>query len=216
MLSKFVYCSRDEWLKHRRGIGGSNAAAVMGLSPYMSNVRLWEILTGRATPKDISDLPVVQYGTKAEKYLRGLFTLDFPEYEVGYQEFNCYYNSRMPYAHASLDGWLTEKDTGRRGILEIKTTTITSAAALSKWDEQVPSYYYAQLLHYFLVTEWDFAVLKAQLKFQFRNDLERIETRHYHFERSECADDSRILEDEERTFWGYVERDECPPLKLII
>ena len=133
-----TYKNRADWLMHRRGIGGSDAAAVLGISPWRSNVELWEILTERKQAPDISDKEVVQYGTEAEKYLRGLFSLDFPEYEVGYQEFNCYYNSRMPYAHASLDGWLTEKDTGRRGILEIKTTTITSGTALSKWDEQVP------------------------------------------------------------------------------
>ena len=39
--------NREEWLQaRRRGIGGSDAAAVLGLSPWKSNVRLWEEKTG--------------------------------------------------------------------------------------------------------------------------------------------------------------------------
>lgn len=216
MLIKTTFATREDWMKHRVGIGGSDAASVLGISPWRSNVDAWEIITGRKQQPDISDKDVVRYGTEAEKYLRELFALDYPEYEVGYREYNCFYNSDMPFAHASLDGWLTEKDSGRRGVLEIKTTTITSGAALMKWDSQVPAYYFAQLLHYFLVTGCDFAVLKAQLKFQIGGDLDRIETRHYHFERADCEDDIRALEEAERDFWGYVERDECPPLKLNI
>lgn len=216
MVDYNFYKSREEWLKHRRGIGGSDAAAVMGISPWRSNVELWEIITGRKRQPDISDLESVRYGTAAEKYLRELFQLDYPEYKVGYKENNAFFNSDIPFAHASLDGWLTERSTGLRGILEIKTTTITSSVALAKWDNQVPPYYYAQLLHYFLVTGWDFAVLKAQLKFQFGGELERIETRHYYFDRTECDADIRSLEAAERDFWKYVQEDRTPPLKLNI
>lgn len=216
MLSKFVYCSRDEWLKHRRGIGGSNAAAVMGLSPYMSNVRLWEILTGRATPKDISDLPVVQYGTKAEHLLRELFALDFPQYEVFYEENNVWEDDETPFAHASLDGWLEEKVTGRKGILEIKTAEITSGALADRWKDQVPMHYFLQVMHYFIVTGWDFAVLKAQLKFFSGGELNQIETRHYYFDRESCAEDIETLKNAEIDFWNYVTDDKAPPLKLNI
>ena len=59
-------------------------------------------------------------------------------------------------------------------------------------------------------------MLKAQLKFQFGGELERIEIRHYHFERADCEEDILELERAEKELWGYVERDECPPLKLNI
>lgn len=216
MLEKHIYKSREEWLAHRHGIGGSDAAAVMGLSPWKSNVQLWEELTGRRKPADISDSPVVQYGTQAEKYLRDLFALDFPEYEVGYDENNCFTSALFPYAHASLDGYLTEKETGRQGILEIKTTNITSAVMLERWTGGVPDHYYCQVLWYLLVTGWSFAVLKAQLKFFFGGDLERIEIRHYRFERQDCLQDMESLAEEAKDFWHYVETDKCPPLKLNI
>lgn len=206
--------SRAVWLKHRGGIGGSDAAAVLGLSPWKTNTELWEIKTKRKKPEPISDNPAVKYGTEAEKYLRDLFALDFPEFDVEYVPGNIWLNDDFPFAHASLDGWLQEKDTGRKGVLEIKTTAITSGMVLEKWNGKIPDYYYCQVMHYLMVTGWDFAVLKAQLKFEFGGELERIETRHYHFERADCEDDIRMLQEEERKFWSCVETDTCPPLKL--
>ena len=48
--------NRTDWLKARRkGIGGSDAASVLGISPWKSNVQLWEEKTGIAEPEDISD-----------------------------------------------------------------------------------------------------------------------------------------------------------------
>lgn len=41
--------SREEWLAHRRnGIGGSDAAAVVGMSEYTSPYMLWCDKTGRS------------------------------------------------------------------------------------------------------------------------------------------------------------------------
>ena len=70
--------SRQEWLQERKkGIGGSDAAAIIGLNPYMTNVDLWEIKTGRKEQEDISNKPCVKYGTEAEGPLRELFKLQY-------------------------------------------------------------------------------------------------------------------------------------------
>ena len=75
--------SREQWLEERKkGIGGSDSAAVLGLNPYMTNVDLWQIKTGRKQQENVSQKPFVKYGTEAEKHLIALFALDFPEYEV--------------------------------------------------------------------------------------------------------------------------------------
>ena len=72
-----------EWLAFRRtGIGGSDAAAILGLSPFKSNVQVWEEKTGHREPEDISDRPQVQYGKNAEDMLVKLFALDYPQYRV--------------------------------------------------------------------------------------------------------------------------------------
>ena len=57
---------RAEWLKCRTKIGGSDAAAILGMNPYKNNVELWEIKTGRAYADDISDKPYVIYGSQME------------------------------------------------------------------------------------------------------------------------------------------------------
>ena len=53
--------TREQWLQERKkGIGGSDAAAVLGLNPYMTNVDLWKIKTGRKEQEDISEKPFVK------------------------------------------------------------------------------------------------------------------------------------------------------------
>lgn len=120
MIEKTILSSREEWLKHRmQGIGGSEISAVVGLNPYMSNVDLWELKTGAVEPEDISDKPYIKYGTQAEPLLRDLFKLDFPQYEVFYEENNSFRNSKFPWALASLDGWIRDEN-GRVGVWECK------------------------------------------------------------------------------------------------
>ena len=117
--------TREDWLEERKkGIGGSDAATILGLNPYKTSIDLWEEKTGRKDAEDISDKPYVKYGTKAEDHLRELFKLDFPQYEVTHQENAIIKHPIYPFLFASLDGQLVDKNTGELGILEIKTTNI--------------------------------------------------------------------------------------------
>ena len=103
--------SHDEWLERRgKTVGGSDASAIVGLNPYKTNVELWMEKTGRVQHEDIGDKPYVQYGHAAEPLLRELFKLDHPQYEVCYEENNLWLNDKYPFAHASLDGWLTDQE----------------------------------------------------------------------------------------------------------
>ena len=205
--------SREEWLGARSGrIGGSEASAVVGLNPYMSNTDLWRIKTGQREPEDISDKPYVQYGHNAEPLLRELFKLDFPDYKVGYKDNNLYLNSRYPWAHASLDGWLQDPY-GRTGILEIKTTEILQSMQREKWKDRIPDNYYLQVLHYMMVMEAEFACLKAQLKYDYSGDV-FLQTRHYWIERTEAEDDIRMLAAKEREFWEHI-RNRTQPATLL-
>lgn len=213
MVGKHILNSREEWLKNRnKGIGGSEISAVVGCNPYMDNVTLWEIKTGRRRADDMSDKPYVRYGTQAEEHLRALFALDFPEYKVMYEENNSFTNDRYPFAQASLDGWLIDEN-GRAGILEIKTTEILRSGQREKWKDRIPMNYYCQVCFYMAVMEADFAVLKAQLKTDFGGDV-RLETRHYHIERSEVQEDIDYLMQKGAEFWEYVKSDTRPPLIL--
>lgn len=206
--------TREQWLEERKkGIGGSDAAAVLGLNPYMTNIDLWKIKTGRKEQEDISEKPFVKYGTEAEKYLIALFALDFPEYEVIHSDNDLIRHPQYEFLHASLDGRLIEKGTGRRGILEIKTTNILQSMQNEKWNDAVPQNYFCQVLHYLNVTGFDFAILKAQLKTEWQNEI-RLTTRHYYFDRKDFKEDIEFLQSAELKFWDCVVNDREPDLIL--
>lgn len=212
-VHRWAFNTREEWLQRRRGqIGGTDASACVGLNPYKSNVELWEEKTGRRIPKDISDKDYVVYGIRAEYYLRELFALDFPEYRVTYQENNMFLNDAYPWMHASLDGELVDRD-GRHGILEIKTTNILQSMQQEKWHDRIPDNYYCQVLHYLAVTEYDFAVLKAQLKSEWAGEL-RITVKHYFIERKDVEEDIRYLVEAEKRFWDCITAERKPDLIL--
>lgn len=203
------FATRKEWLAHRaKGIGGSDAAAIIGRNPWMTNVELWEIKTGRRPQEDISGKACVKYGVGAEEHLRAIFALDYPEFKVEYRPFNSHRHQEYPYLKASLDGWLTDTKTGENGILEIKTSEINSRIAAEKWADRVPENYLYQLLHYFIVKpEATFAVLKAQLK-TTKDDGSGIldirhDTRHYFVKRADFSAEIEELFKAEKYFWEY-------------
>ena len=189
-----------------------SSAAGVGLNPYMSNTDLWSIKTGRREAEDISDKPYVRYGHDAEPLLRELFKLDFPDYKVGYVDNNLFLNSRYPWAHASLDGWLQDPE-GRTGILEIKTTEILQSMQKEKWKDRIPDNYYLQVLHYMMVMEADFACLKAQLKYDYDGDI-YLQIRHYWIERQDVENDIRILSEKEEEFWHHMQNGTRPATLL--
>ena len=212
-IRRIIFDSKEEWLKHRTRIGGSDAAAILGLNPWKSNIELWMEKTGQAIAPDISDKDFVKYGVSAEPLLRNLFAIDFPEYEVEYFGDNMILNDDFPFGAASLDGELTEKATGRKGILEIKTTNILQSMQKEKWNHRIPDNYYIQILHYLMVTEFDFAILKAQLKSEFNGEI-YLQTKHYKIERLEVEADIEFLESSERKFWKQVQERRKPDLIL--
>lgn len=214
MVTKILLKTKEEWRRNRTRLGGSDAAAVLGENPYMSNVELWEVKTGLREQEDISEKSYVKYGTEAEEYLRALFALDFPQYEVLYDENNLWLNDQYSFAHASLDGVLIERETGRKGILEIKTTNILQSMQKEKWDHQIPQNYFAQLLHYLMVTELDFAVLKAQLRYDFGGEIV-LHTRHYMIDRAEFEADIQYLAERERLFWDHHVIPKRRPSRLL-
>lgn len=213
MVEMTVLKDREAWLKNRtRGIGGSDISAVVGLNPYKTNVDLWMEKTGQTTPEDISEKDYVKYGTEAERHLRELFKLDFPQYAMDYVENNSFTNQKYPWAVASLDGWMTDEN-GRRGIWECKTTNILQSMQKEKWRNQIPMNYYCQCLFYMAVYEADFCVLKAQLKTVF-DGVPYLQTKHYFIERTEVQDDIDYLMQKGSEFWESVQSGQCPALVL--
>lgn len=206
--------SREEWLQERKtGITGTGAAAIMGASPYMTNVDYWLEKTGQVQPAEV-DNEFVIYGASAEIHLIELFKLDFPFYEVSHKEYDLRWNRDYPWLIGSLDAELTHLETKEKGILEVKTAQIMSAAHAAQWRDGIPMHYFWQVLHYLLVTGFRFVVLKAQLKYEFERGDVRLDTRHYFFSREEVQSQIDELLKKEILFWRHVLNHERPPLTL--
>lgn len=206
---------KDEasWIAARstRGIGGSEAAAIVGASPWMTADELWKIKTGVKKPNDISDNPLVQQGHRMEKALRELYASYHPDYKVRYHKYDLLYQSDRPWLFATLDGELIDPD-GRKGILECKTNTPQGKAGWEKWDCQIPKQYMIQVLHQMLASGYEFADLIACL-INMEGDFI---IRTYRFERSEHEQDIEWLLEKETDFWDSVKNRSIPPMTLIL
>ena len=216
-----IITNEAEWHKARQqGIGGSEAAAIIGKSPWCSNVELWRRKTGRAQAPDISDSEAVKFGHDAEPIIRDLFALNYADkYEVEYGgAFDMVAHPEHPFIFATLDGRLTEKATGRKGVFEAKSTTIVRSMQKEKWWHDgkpcIPDQYYCQILWQLIASGFDFAVLYAMLRYDYGEDI-RCEFRPYLIERSEVLEDMEYLKTEGVKFWtDYVLADRQPNMIL--
>lgn len=216
MLERLTFETREEWLAGRaahHGIGGSEAAAAIGMSPWQSPLELWRMKVGQSPPKDLSDNAAVQQGVKWEPILRDLFRKTHEEYIVEHHPFDILYQSETPWLFATLDGQIIERETGSNGVLEIKTATPTGKTGWAEWaNGNMKPAYYVQTLHQLLATGYDFVRLFACLFSQ--DGSYTIKT--YEIERQDVKDDMQWLLAEETRFWGYVERGAMPPQRLIL
>lgn len=187
----------DGWLQQRtKGVGGSDVAAIMGLSPWRTPMQVWLEKTEREQPQDISDKPHVRRGVDLEEFVGERFKQNHPSFIVRRVNAVCQSLER-PWAQASLDYEVWED--GRWGVLEIKT-------ARSDWKDGVPTYYLTQVTHYLSVTGRDFAWVAVQ----FDSD-ELWEYREYRIERDE--EDIAAVDSAVDTFWhDYVEAGIMPQL----
>ena len=211
-----IHCeSRGEWMQQRcEGIGGSEASIILNENPYTSVVELWESKMQKST-KDISDNQRVKYGANAEKPLIELFSLDFPNYKVVHEDYLILQHKKHKELQYSPDG-LIETDTGLRGILEIKTTQIMNGTQLEKWKDGIPQNYYIQILHGLVVTDFDFVILKVQMKFQFKDELPRLETKHYVIYKNDVLEELEYLKKTIIEWWDkHIVNKEKPKIEFV-
>ena len=207
--------THEEWLETRkRGLGASDAGTIIGVNAWKTDVQLWEEKTGIREPEDISNKPQVKLGHDEEPLIRELFALENPQYEVRYESpYKMIANDKYSFIFATLDGELVERETGRLGILEIKTTEIMRSEQWNEWDGRIPQTYYAQICHQLNATGWDFAVLKARIRYRKDGEL-RVAERQYAIEREEAREDMNYILQQEIEFWKRVQSKQRPALKL--
>lgn len=159
-IKKLPRPDRAQWLALRRSyIGGSDAAAVVGLNPYVSAYSLWCEKKG-ITPDFAGNL-----ATAVGEYLEEFIAKRFEE-ETGKKVRRnnfCIFNEEYPWAMADIDRELVGEDAG----LECKST---SALNMKQYKGGTfPAKFYVQCVHYLAVTgkqRWYLAVLIGNSDFK--------------------------------------------------
>lgn len=184
----------EKWLETRDlGIGGSDAAVIMGMNPYKSPYQLWLEKTGQAEAPDLSGNQYVYWGTKNEANIADWF-----QEETGkkVKRLGTLRSKEYPFMLANVDRTVVGENAG----LEIKTAGVRQ---YRKWkDDEIPDAYYCQCLHYMAVTGadyWYIAVL-----------LGGNEAKWKRIERNE--EDIQHLIMAETDFWKLVEIKAPPPV----
>lgn len=215
-----TFNNRIDWLNNRC-IGGSSAASILGLSKYKSSRDLYyELVERKEITEDVQN-EVQEYGSKAEEHITSLFELEHPQYEVikpNPESIEIWTHKDYEWMTATLDGQLIERETGKTGILEIKTMLVNQHNKDDWKGGNIPDQYYTQVLHYMLVEpEFEFAVIHCrQRKIDPETKLLNIYETEYRIERKDVQDDINNLEQKEKEFWHYVETKQIPPLVINI
>ena len=202
--------NEEEWLAERcNHIGGSDCAALLGVSKWKSNVDLYREKVG-AVQRFVTN-EAIELGKRAEPALRELYSAYNPEMLIDYHQYTVIYQEELPFIASTLDGELTDAF-DRRGILEIKTAMLSKRSQWDEWDGRIPNHYLTQVLHQMISTGYEFADLYACLTGLDGNQVIRT----YRFEREDHVEDIAWLIEKETEFWGYVQRKQMPPLILAL
>lgn len=147
--------THDQWLEKRKnGVGGSDVAAILGLSSWTSEVELW--LDKRGEADEVGEIDkrdnseVLEWGTILEPVIRKKYAAMHPSEKVFTVPFMLR-NKKNPCMLADLDGLVFSN--GEWSILEIKTCAAFKAGVWGTDDEpEIPVYYQTQAMHYMTVT----------------------------------------------------------------
>lgn len=194
--------SREDWLAYRRkGIGGSDAAAIMGMSPFCTKRDLYYDKLGiQAVMDEEEDNWVAkEVGHRLEDLVAEIFArkTGFKVYAIR----KMFQHPLYPFMLADVDYFIEFAD-GTTGILECKTTNYNCQ---NKWsNDSVPVNYEYQGRHYMAVLNLDkvyFACLYGNNESEF---IIRCVERDLDIEEDLIA--------EEEYFWKeYVEKGVEPP-----
>ncbi len=195
MITKIstVNMPHEEWLERRKKtIGGSDAAAVVGLNPYSSQYYLFSEKTGKIP--GFSGNLATEVGTFLEEFVAKKF-----EQETGKKvrrENAFIYNDEYPWAHANVDRVVCNES----ALLEIKTTDSLNMKKFK--NGEYPANYYCQAIHYLSVTGKERCYLAVLIG--------NKEFRWFVIERDEA--EIAALMTAEADFWEYVKNNTPPPV----
>lgn len=134
-----------EWHALRlRGIGGSDVAGILGLSPWNSPYKTWAVKTGRI---DDSFVPseAADWGNRLEPIVLDKFEEENPDLKV-YRNVGTWANNDRPWQLANPDA-LYETADGRLGVIEVKTSRYEDG-----WEYDLPPIHYQTQVQWYSQT----------------------------------------------------------------
>lgn len=181
MAAPIILCntagmSNDRWLDCRahgpKGnipytVGGSDVAAIFGVSPWTTPLELWMIKKGRMKPKEKSNVNQLTMGHLLEPIAAYWYAQKTGN--VVTDDTNLYQHADHPYALANFDRRFNRSSDGEPGILECKSCTYHKA---DEWaDGAIPLYYEFQLRFYLAVADVNIGAFSAVWGNNPDNDL---------------------------------------------
>lgn len=193
--------AREQFLADRKtGIGGTDAAAILGVSPFKTPLQVYCEKTGILDEPDLGELERIQWGNRLEPYIAEAYAQ-----KTGRTVFLTDGPMRHP-EHPQIIANVDRKavDVGAEplrptGILECKNV---SEWVAGDWEPEPPIHYQLQLQHYLMVTGATWGSFAALLG---GNRLHIVDV--------ERRDDlCELLLREELKFWDRVQRKDPPPV----
>jgi len=138
--------TREEWLVERRkGIGASDAAAILGLNPYAGPVAVYNDKLGIGP--EVVETEAMKWGKRLEPFVAQEFASRHPEYRVEPppEEYHIVWHPELKFIFCTPDYYLRPVNGAKPGFLQVKTV---GANAVRHWpDDNPPDGYLVQCIH---------------------------------------------------------------------
>lgn len=152
---------REAWLAARKnGVGASESAAAIGVSPWETPVELWQRKTGRAA--DTSENEAMRWGTLLEPLILAEYARTTGRHVHSQQTF--VRHPVYPWMFCTLDAF-----TAGGRLVEVKTASAWARGWGLEGTDEVPDHYRVQVHHQMAVTgatEADLVVLVGGQRLQ--------------------------------------------------
>ena len=186
------FSNKDVTLNRNEFLGGSDIAAVMGMSRWKTPLKLWAEKTGKLPLPDLSDVEAVELGTDLEEFVAKKFTQKTGKAVRRSPKY--YQHPDYPYMVTHVDRLVTGTDE----LLECKTASFFKK---DEWEnDDIPQEYILQVMWYLGITGrkiGHIAVLIGGQSFKYKQiefDSELFET----------------MVEAAKEFWQHV-KDDTPP-----
>ena len=152
--------SREQWLELRRNsIGGSDAAAACGQSPWVSQLALYCDKMGLIPDRETNES--MRSGTYLEEYVAQRFMEETGKKVRRDNAMWC--DEEYTFLTANVDRVIVGENAG----LECKTMNDYSANDFDFESGEIPVQYYYQCQHYMMVMGWDYMYIAFSTNFKF-------------------------------------------------